>query len=109
LRLVQHGFPPVGIFQDPTGRQAPAIEDLLTFYVMLGGVSDPIRKLSNVHSKLQRAAAAADRICSLMGREPQVVESREAVDLPRHVASIEFQDVHFGYQEERPVIQGLSL
>ena len=42
--------------------QVMAIEELLTLYGFLGGASDPIRKLSNVHSKIQRAAAAADRI-----------------------------------------------
>ncbi len=44
-----------------------AIEELLTLYAVLAGVSDPIRKLANVHSKIQRAAAAADRICALDG------------------------------------------
>ena len=59
-----------------------AIEELLTLYALLAGASDPIRKLSNVHSKLQRAAAASDRICDLMDREPQVVERPAAIDLP---------------------------
>ena len=85
------------------------IEDLLTLYAIMAGVSDPIRKLSNVHSKLQRAAAAADRICSLMDREPQVVESAAAVDLPRHRRTIEFDDVQFGYNGRNPVLKGLTL
>ena len=59
--------------------QLMAIEDLLTLYAVLAGASDPIRKLANVHSKLQRAAAAADRICALMDREPQVVERAAAL------------------------------
>jgi ABC-type multidrug transport system fused ATPase/permease subunit len=109
LVLYQTEFLTIGFFKLQLAGRPPAIEDLLTFYMMLGGVSDPIRKLSNVHSKLQRAAAAADRICSLMDREPQVVERPGAVILPRHVSAIEFQDVHFGYHDDRPVIQGLSL
>jgi ABC-type multidrug transport system fused ATPase/permease subunit len=109
LVLYQTEFLTLGFLKLQLAGKPPAIEDLLTFYVMLGGVSDPIRKLSNVHSKLQRAAAASDRICSLMDRTPQVAESRDAVDLPRHVASVEFRDVYFGYDETRPVIRGLSL
>ena len=35
-----------------------AIEDLLTLYALLAGISDPVRKLANVHSKVQRAAAS---------------------------------------------------
>ena len=75
-------------------REPMTIEDLLTLYAMLAGVSDPIRKLSNVHSKIQRAAAAADRICALMDREPQVVDKPSAPSsLPRHRRTIEFDDV----------------
>ena len=64
----------LGPFQIQLASQVMAIEELLTIYAFLAGASDPIRKLSNVHSKLQRAAAASDRICDLMDREPQVVE-----------------------------------
>jgi ABC-type multidrug transport system fused ATPase/permease subunit len=86
-----------------------AIEDLLTLYALLAGVSDPVRKLANVHSKIQRAAAASDRICALMDREPEVVERTDAVRLPRHIRGIEFRDVTFGYMADRPVIRGLNL
>jgi ABC-type multidrug transport system fused ATPase/permease subunit len=85
------------------------IEQLLTLYVMLAGVSDPLRKLSTVHSKIQRAAAASDRICSLMDREPQVIDRPGAIQMPRHRMQIEFDDVHFSYNERSPVLRGLSL
>ncbi len=86
-----------------------AIEDLLTLYALLAGVSDPVRKLANVHSKIQRAAAASDRICALMDRRPEVVDRTDAPRLPRHRLSIEFRDVTFGYSADKPVIHGLSL
>jgi ATP-binding cassette, subfamily B, bacterial MsbA len=86
-----------------------AIEELLTLYAVLAGASDPIRKLANVHSKLQRAAAAADRICALMDREPQVVERATALHLPRHNGSIEFDGVFFNYHDRAPLLKGISL
>lgn len=85
------------------------IEQLLTLYVMLAGVSDPLRKLSTVHSKIQRAAAASDRICSLMDREPVVVDRPGAVRMPRHRMQIEFEDVHFSYGDRATVLRGLDL
>jgi ABC-type multidrug transport system fused ATPase/permease subunit len=51
-----------------------AIEDLLYLYATLAGISDPVRKLANVHSRIQRASAAADRICALMDRRPVVAD-----------------------------------
>ena len=77
-------FLELGLFQIQLAAQVMAIEDLLTLYAVLAGASDPIRKLANVHSKIQRAAAAADRICAMMDREPKVVERAEAIELPRH-------------------------
>jgi ABC-type multidrug transport system fused ATPase/permease subunit len=85
------------------------IEDLLTIYAMLAGISDPVRKLANVHSKIQRASAAADRICALMDRNPEVADKPNAVRLARHRAAIEFDDVHFSYNGREPVLKGLTL
>ncbi len=85
------------------------IEDLLTLYAMLAGISDPVRKLANVHSKIQRASASSDRICALMDRRPAVADRPKAVRLHRHRAAIEFDDVGFGYNGRDPVLRGLSL
>lgn len=85
------------------------IEDLLTLYAMLAGITDPIHKLSNVHSKIQRAAAAADRICSWMDRRPEVADRIDAQSLRRHSRSIEFDDVGFAYDGRELVLRGLSL
>jgi ATP-binding cassette, subfamily B, bacterial MsbA len=109
LVLKQTIFLDLRLFKLQLASQIMAIEDLLFLYGMLGGVSDPIRKLSNVHSKLQRAAAAADRICALMDREPQVVEKVTAIELPRHRHAIEFEDVHFSYHGRAPLLQGITL
>jgi len=98
------GFIKLQLASKPMG-----IADLLALYAMLAGVSDPIRKLANVHSKIQRAAAASDRICALMDRRPDVREKPDAVALPRHRLAIEFDGVTFGYSPSRPVVQGLSL
>ena len=74
-------FLDLGLFRLQLASQPMAIQDLLTLYAMLAGISDPIRKLSNVHSKIQRASAAADRICALMDRSPKVVDRKRAVPL----------------------------
>ncbi len=102
-------FLSVGPFHIQLASQVMAIEELLTLYAVLAGASDPIRKLSNVHSKIQRAAAAADRICAMMDREPKVVERPDAIELPKPPRILEFQDVHFSYPGRPPVLQGISL
>ena len=83
----------LGLFRLQLAAEPMAIQDLLTLYTMLAAAADPIRKLANVHSKIQRAAAAADRICALMDRRPKVSENKRAPRLPRHRHSIELEDV----------------
>lgn len=109
LVLKQSIFLDLGLFKIQLASQVMAIEDLLALYAIMAGVSDPIRKLSNVHSKLQRAAAASDRICVLMDREPRVVESATAVERPRHHKTIEFDEVAFAYNGRDPVLRGVSF
>ena len=98
-----------GLFKLQLSSRPLEIEDLLTLYAMLAGISDPVRKLANVHSKIQRASAAADRICILMDRRPEVADKPKAVRLHRHRAAIEFDDVGFSYNGRDPVLKGLSL
>ncbi|OJW11256.1 MAG: ABC transporter [Planctomycetales bacterium 71-10] len=109
LVLKQSIFLDLGLFKIQLASQVMAIEDLLMFYTIMAGVSDPIRKLSNVNSKLQRASAASDRICALMDREPQVVDAAGAVERPKHGRSIEFADVHFSYTGREPLLRGIDL
>ncbi len=91
----------LGLFRIQLAAQPMEIQDLLTLYAWLAGVSDPIRKLANVHSKIQRASAAADRICAMMDRTPRVVDHcKHAPVLPRHRQSVELDRVGFSYNPD---------
>ncbi len=109
LVLYHTTFIDFGLFRLQLASAPLQIEDLLAFYAMLGGISDPVRKLANVHSKVQRASAAADRICALMDRQPAVADKPRAVRLHRHRAAIEIDSVGFAYNGREPVLRGLSL
>jgi ABC-type multidrug transport system fused ATPase/permease subunit len=102
-------FLELGLFRLQLASKPMAIEDLLYLYAMLAGMSDPVRKLANVHSRIQRAAAASDRICALMDRRPRVSDRIRAVPTPRHARSVEFDEVGFAYEGRDAVIRGLSL
>jgi ABC-type multidrug transport system fused ATPase/permease subunit len=109
LVLYKTIFLDLGLFRLQLASHVMEIQDLLALYTMLAGVSDPIRKLANVHSKIQRASAAADRICALMDRRPSVVDTKHAARLPRHRKTIELDHVCFSYSPGSPVINGLNL
>jgi ATP-binding cassette, subfamily B, bacterial MsbA len=99
----------LGLFRLQLASQPMAIQDLLALYAVLAGVSDPIRKLANVHSKIQRASAAADRICALMDRSPRISDGKDSVMLSRHCRAIEFRAVTFSYVPGVRVLYGVDL
>jgi ATP-binding cassette subfamily B protein/subfamily B ATP-binding cassette protein MsbA len=82
---------------------------LLTLYMQLLGMADPIRKLSSVYTKLQAAAAACDRVFSAMDRIPQVQPNPDGPRLGRHSKEIEFQNVCFSYTPDRQVLTNVCL
>ncbi len=47
-------------------------EALLSLYILLGAISDPVRKLSSVFTRIQSGCAAADRIFSYIDKQPRV-------------------------------------
>jgi subfamily B ATP-binding cassette protein MsbA len=74
-----------------------SIAQLSMLYVYLAGVIDPARKLLTTYTKLKRATAAADRIFGLVDLKPLVVQSPDAIPMPRHVKTIEFKKIDFAY------------
>lgn len=86
-----------------------SISALLVFYGLLAGVSDPFRKLSDVFSRIQRAAAAADRIYGVIDRQPQIRDPQSPAPLPRHQRELVFQNVSFAYQPGDWVVRNFDL
>ncbi len=87
--------------------------DLAQFAAILlfvGRSYDPMRKLSRLHNSVSQALAAAQHVWEVMDEHAEIVEKRNAIDLPQLQREIEFRDVHFGYGDEsRAVLRGVSL
>ena len=60
------------------------LRSLLLFYGFLFGTADPVRKFSDIFSRLQCGVAAADRIYALLDREPAVRNPAPPGRCPRH-------------------------
>lgn len=82
---------------------------LALFYGLLAGVSDPARKLSEIFSRMQRAAAAADRIYQQIDRPAAIVDAPQPRRLPRHAKSLRFERVGFAYRPGKQVLEDLQL
>lgn len=82
---------------------------LLLFFTMLAGASDPARKMSEVINQLIRGGLVAESLLKTYDVEPQVVARVEQKPVPIHTELIEFKNVAFGYQPKNQVVKGVSF
>jgi ATP-binding cassette subfamily B protein/subfamily B ATP-binding cassette protein MsbA len=90
-------------------------ESLLSLYVLLAAVADPVRKLSSVFTRIQSGCAAADRIFAYIDLRPKIRANSDGVRLAKTPAAgdgepyIEFRDVCFSYEPDRPILNNVHL
>jgi ATP-binding cassette subfamily B protein/subfamily B ATP-binding cassette protein MsbA len=82
---------------------------LITFYALLIGASDPLRKLADVLNSIQRSSAAADRIYEMLDREPAIVDCIKPEPVPQPLKQLVFQGVNFDYLSGEPLLQDINL
>jgi len=79
--------------------QGVSAEDFIRFIVILFSILGPIKQMSNVNIKIQVGAASAERIFELLDTPPEIIEDLNPVDLKVFKDSIEFDQVHFEYND----------
>jgi ATP-binding cassette subfamily B protein len=82
---------------------------LLAFTLYLANFFDPVQQLSQLYNTFLSAAAALDRITSVLDEDPEVVDAAEARELPRIEGHVRFEGVRFGYGDLPEVLHGLEL
>jgi ATP-binding cassette subfamily B protein len=80
----------------------------VAFSTYLAQLVGPVRMLAVVLTVGQQARAGTERVLELIDTEPSLEDGRK--DLPADApATVEFDDVSFGYDTDRPVLDGLSF
>ena len=70
-------------------------------------LSNPIEQLAEMASIFQASIAAAERVFEFLDQEPEVEIVKDQIKKP--VEDIEFNNVYFSYDKEKPVINNLNL
>ncbi|MFE9902567.1 ABC transporter ATP-binding protein [Streptomyces achromogenes] len=80
----------------------------VAFSTYLAQLVGPVRMLAMVLTVGQQARAGTERVLELIDTEPALKDGTK--ELPADApATVEFDDVSFGYDEGRPVLDGISL
>lgn len=81
---------------------------LLTTFIMYSrNFLMPIQQITSIYNVIQSALAGAERVFEIMDTKPVVIERPDPVALKE--GDIVFKDVHFSYEEGKPVLEGIDL
>lgn len=89
--------------------ESMSIGVLLAFSFYLGNFWEPISRLGQMYSQLLVAMASSERIFEFLDERPLVVEDKHARTLPPVQGHVQFNDVEFSYEKDRPALRGISL
>ncbi|HVC87170.1 MAG TPA: ABC transporter ATP-binding protein [Gaiellaceae bacterium] len=94
-RMVAHGTLSVGSF--------------VRFNLYLAMLVMPLRALGMWIGQAQRATASGERIFQVIDEPEEIRDEPEARELPAGPGRVQFENVTFGYDPQRPVLHGIDL
>ena len=86
-----------------------SIGDIMAFQWYTFLLMGPVWNLVNTFSELQRSLAAMERVFEVLRMEHDKPDRPGAVDAPRVVHEIRFEEVEFEYREGIPVVRDFNI
>jgi ATP-binding cassette subfamily B protein len=83
--------------------------EFVGFILLTNVLFRPIEKINAVIETYPKGIAGFRRYLEVMDTEPEVADRPGAIDVERLRGEIHYRDVTFGYDSQRPVLQGINL
>ncbi|HEX2754540.1 MAG TPA: ABC transporter ATP-binding protein [Candidatus Limnocylindrales bacterium] len=83
--------------------------DIVAFIQYSRQFTFPIIQTASIVNVLQSAVASAERVFELLDETEEVAQAASPADLDRAAGAVEFADVSFRYEPDRPLIDDLDL
>ncbi len=83
--------------------------DLFSFTLFLGFLIAPIVQMANIGTQMTEAFAGLDRTAELLSWPREDDDPRRTVEMPLLNGHVVFEDVHFRYDADKPVLEGISF
>jgi subfamily B ATP-binding cassette protein MsbA len=86
-----------------------SVTDLLIFFGLLIGASDPLRKLSGISILIYSGATAANLIYSILDTKPTIADPAEPIPLTGSRHDLSLNNVNFHYHASHPILKDVNL
>lgn len=84
------------------------VGDIQAFIQYVRSFTQPITQVAQVSNMLQSTAAAAERVFEFLNEEEEDLVVKEPVKLEEVKGSVSFEHVHFGYNEDKIIINDFN-
>ena len=84
--------------------KAITVGDIQAFIQYVRSFNQPIMQLANISNVLQQTAAAAERVFEFLAEAEEIPDPADPIKLETVEGSVEFKDVHFGYNPDKIII-----
>lgn len=85
------------------------VGDIQAFIQYVRSFNQPISQMAQVANIMQSTAAAAERVFEFLEEEDEVKDPVNSVDSSEIRGEVEFEDVNFGYNEDKIIINDFSV
>ena len=93
----------------PLADKAMELSGILTFYALLVGCTDPLRKMGDVFGSIQAGVASAELVYPLLQMEMPIEDPEKPVPIDSVGRDIALKQVNFSYIDDTPVLRKLDL
>jgi len=83
-------------------------EMFILYIAIFSQMISPSRSLTEAFARVQRGISASERIDEILDADEQVLELKDAVEVPAFTSEIEFKEVGFKYEDEW-VLEDINL
>lgn len=84
-------------------------QGFVSFMVAVLALIDPISFGTSGYNEFKQGEASVDRVFELFERQPSVIDKPGTIALPPVTGKVEYRNVCFAYNAEKPILQNFSL
>lgn len=85
-----------------------SVGDILAFIQYVRSFTQPLGQIASASTVLQQTAAASERVFEFLGESEEVADPENPKTWEKVTGLVEFKNVKFGYDKEKPVIHDFS-